>query len=189
MNRIEYQITFMTFFIGLGIADLFSSLVRMLKNRNFIRWHWLPLVWAGIAFLGLIIAWFAYQTMFSASFTASGPGFLLAISPAVFIFAFTVSILPHQITESEIDLKSYYFANRKLMFSLALLDASSRSLTQYFILNTSGREMMLEDWIPFLLLQILIAGLIISKNIYYHSVVTGLIFFFYVSILLQSRLL
>lgn len=189
MDRVEYQITFMTFFIGLGVADLFSSLVRMLKRRTAVKWHWLPLLWTVIAFMGLNIAWFAYQTMFSQDFTAYGPGFLLAISPAIFIFAFTVSILPHDIPESAIDLKEYYFSNHRLIFSLALLDSVSRSVTQFFILSSSGNEMPSQAWVSFIILQVLIAGLIVTKNIYYHSIVSVLIFIFYFSVLLNSRLL
>jgi hypothetical protein len=188
MDRAEYQITFMTFFIGLGVADLFSSLVRMLKKRALIKWHWLSLVWTAIAFMGLIIAWIAYQTMFAQDFTAYGPGFLLAISPAIFIFAFTVSVLPHEIPEIGLNLKEYYFSNHKLVFSLAFFDSVSRSVTQYFILSAKEELMPLEAWTPFILLQLMLAGLIVTKNYYYHSIATILIFLFYLSMLLNSRL-
>jgi hypothetical protein len=188
MDRIEYQITFMTFFIGLGVADLFTSIVRLLKRRASVQWHWLPIIWITIAFMGLNIAWFAYHTMFTQPFTASGPGFLLAVSPAIFIFAFTVSILPHDIPESGINLKEYYFSNHKLIFSLALLDSTSRSITQYFILSGSNTSMTFVDWLPYIILQLLLIGMIITKNPIYHTIVSGLIFIFYFMILLSSQL-
>lgn len=188
MDRIEYQITFMTFFIGLGVADLFTSIVRLLKRRTAVQWHWLPILWVAIAFMGLNIAWFAYQTMFSQNFTATGPGFLLAVSPAIFIFAFTVSILPHDIPQNGINLKEYYFSNHKLIFSLSFLDFTSRMVTQYFILNSNSTARSFSDWIPFIVLQLLLVGMILTKNQRYHKIVSIIFFIFYCLLLLNSQL-
>jgi len=183
MDRVEYQITFMTFFIGLGVADLFISIIRLLKNRERVTWHWLPLAWSVIAFLGLIIGWMAYHSMFQEDFTATGPGFLLAILPAIFIFAFTVSVLPHDIPPEGIDLKVYYFRQHRLIFSLYFLDMTTRTLTQVFLLD----PMPVQFWIVAGLIQVLIFVMIFTKNYRYHVLATAVLFFFVLTFFLGSR--
>lgn len=184
MNILEYQIAFMTIIIGLGVTDLFNSLVKLLKSGNKVKWHWLPILWVLIALMGLIIAWFAYYSIYQHSFTKSGPGFLLSILPAISIFAFTVSILPHQLPQGGVELKTYYFQHNRLIFSFFFLDMFSRNLTQILFLET----MEISFWIMIGIIQLLVLGLILIKKHWYHYLVSILIFGFMLLIFVSIRL-
>ncbi|WP_420575470.1 hypothetical protein [Ekhidna sp.] len=179
MERIEYQITFVSFFIGLGVADLFTSLVRMIKEKHKVQWHWLPLFWIVIAFMGLIIGWFAFFAMFQNELTRYAWGFIFAIAPAIFIFAFTVSVVPHKIPMEGLNLKEYYFQHQKLIFTFLSLDYLFRILTWYFIINPMyANSDILSQLIVFLTIEVLVVGLIFIKNLKYHAFVATVVFLF-----------
>ena len=187
MEAIEYQITFIAFFIGLGIADLFSSLIRLLKRRDVIEWHPLPLVWAVVAFLGLIVAWFAYYGIAENPESASGAGFMLAISPAIFIFAFTVSILPHEIPAEGLSLHAYYLKQRKLIFILFTLDMLARIITWRMFMPVVDPTSTITFLIILIILNLLILGLVFTKKLWYHWLVAFIMLLFYfLNVLSQS---
>lgn len=169
MDRLEYQITFMTFFIGLGVADLFTTLVRLLKNREKVKWHGLSIIWSANAFLGLIVAWGVYPELFAHPSVNYGPGFIVAITPAIFIFAFTVSILPHHQTGETLDMRQHYFDNHRLVFSLFSLDIFSRILTNILLLE---RNLLTEPvaGLIFGIYFLFVVGLIFTKSKIYHTI-------------------
>lgn len=185
MSKLEYLVTFLTFILGLGVADLFSNLIKLLKEFHRVKWYWLSVLWTVTAFLGLISAWFAYWYLLENQIAFTGWGFLLAISPAIFIFAFTVSILPHYFESGVIDLKEYFFKQHKLIFTLASLDLLFRMLTQYVFGNDLTNPAF---WISLFVLFILLVLLIFTKNKIYHSVVGIIYFLFYLNLVLNNIL-
>lgn len=183
MSKVEYLVTFLTFILGLGVADLFSNLIKLLKEGSRVRWYWLSVLWTITAFLGLISAWFAYWYLLDSEIAFTGWGFLLAISPAIFIFAFTVSILPHHFNSDVIDLKLYFFNQHKLIFTLASLDLLFRMITQYVF----GKELIDQTfWILLFVLFLLLVLSIFTKNKLYHAFMGILCFLFYLNLSLNN---
>ena len=51
MSKIEYLLTFISIIIALGVSELLFSLHKLLKIRNGVKWHWIPLAWSLSLFL------------------------------------------------------------------------------------------------------------------------------------------
>jgi len=44
MSKFEIMATLITIVFGLMLADLFTSLHKLIKARKIVKWHWLPLL-------------------------------------------------------------------------------------------------------------------------------------------------
>jgi hypothetical protein len=57
MSQLEYLIALVSIIVGLGLTDLARSLRELVRPGRTVRWHWLPLTWAAIAFLVIVQIW------------------------------------------------------------------------------------------------------------------------------------
>jgi hypothetical protein len=57
MSQLEYLIALVSIIVGLALADLAGSFRELVRPRRTVRWHWLPLTWAGIVLLILVQVW------------------------------------------------------------------------------------------------------------------------------------
>lgn len=57
MSQLEYLIALVSIIVGLGLTDLARSLRELVRPGRAVRWHWLPLTWAAIAFLLIVQVW------------------------------------------------------------------------------------------------------------------------------------
>jgi len=54
MSQLEYLIALVSIIVGLGLTDLARSLRELVRPGREVRWHWLPLAWAAIAFTVIV---------------------------------------------------------------------------------------------------------------------------------------
>jgi len=93
MDRIEFIATFISILIGLGITHMMYGVHRLLRNRNYIKWNWLPMAWTLFIFITLVNTWYALHRIMETPLIESGLGFALWILP---IILFIMSPLEHQ---------------------------------------------------------------------------------------------
>ena len=115
MSKNDIIVTFFTIIYGLMLADLFLSLHYLIKAKEKVKWHWLPLLASWYLFLIILKNWWELYSMQNAAesmniyfFVAYGH-----LSLLLFLLAFTV--LPDVVEKKGIELKSYYF-NKKALY-------------------------------------------------------------------------
>jgi H+/Cl- antiporter ClcA len=57
LSPFEYLLALVSILIGLAVADLSSSLHRLLRARRRVRWDWLPLAGAFLVILLILEFW------------------------------------------------------------------------------------------------------------------------------------
>ena len=122
MTKLEYLLTFISILIALGVSDIFVSLHKLLRVRNDIRWHWIPLTWAFIIFLSAINIWFAIHFYLDGVLSNTAGGFILLIAPIICILLLSMAVLPENPLEDGKNLLGWYFKQKNYIFSLFLLN-------------------------------------------------------------------
>lgn len=129
MSRTEHLLVLLSIVAGLAITDLLQSLHRLVRAGSRVRWHWLPLVWAVLLFVGVIQFWWAYYRIIRAPIWSNLFAFLLPLTTFVVLYLLCAAALPDPEAGESIDLETFYFSDTQrrwffgllaLMFSLAI---------------------------------------------------------------------
>lgn len=114
-------IIFFSLLAGLGVSDFITSLHRLLRVRDEIKWHWIPLIYIFVAFQGLLIlSKFVFESQESTNILTS-IGFLFWLLPIIMIQFIMLAVLPDEKPQKGFNLLDWYFEQRKYFFSLLIL--------------------------------------------------------------------
>jgi hypothetical protein len=94
--------------VGLAIADLATSLHRLLRHRKMVRWDWVAPLAALLALMELFNLWWRWRGFAGATVGAVAPYFV-----ALILLYLTASVtLPDEVPERGLDLGIYFDENR-----------------------------------------------------------------------------
>ncbi|NBC00820.1 MAG: hypothetical protein GVY15_08165 [Bacteroidetes bacterium] len=133
MNPFEYLLPLVSIIVGLAIADLATSLHRLLRARRQVEWDWLPLATALLAVvLVLNVWWELYPAEAIEVYTVAE--FFPVMAGLIVLFLINAAALPDQVPSEGIDLRAFYESNSPYLwllfavyFALAIaLNISSR---------------------------------------------------------------
>ncbi len=119
MGFFEYIALLASIVIAVGITRIFTGIGRILQLRKEVKIYWVHLIWVGNVFLWMLLNWwilYCWRTFEVWSFFLF---IFVLISPSI-TFLLSVFLLPEPI-ESGVDLKRYFYDNRKWFFGLAAL--------------------------------------------------------------------
>ncbi len=111
MSIFEYVTVAISIILGLGVAQLLSGALELVRFRHVTRFHWAPLVWATVIF------WIQLEFWWSLFGASVDPGvwthfnFLLAAVTALSLIAAGSLILPKRWPEGGLDLIEYFHAD------------------------------------------------------------------------------
>lgn len=108
MGAFEYLLLFAAIILGLAISDLAISTHRLLNAAGRVRWDWLPVLAALLAFERIVTQWWTWH---GADRLASGftfGMFLGLLVSATLLFLMAAAALPDEVGEAGIDLRVYY---------------------------------------------------------------------------------
>ena len=108
MDTFEYITALVAVVIGLAIADLATSLNRLLRNRTIVRWDWVSPLSALLILAELFNLWWRWRG-FSGTTTGEVIPYFLAL--ALIYLAASIS-LPDEMPAEGIDLARYFDDNR-----------------------------------------------------------------------------
>jgi len=103
--------TLITIIFGLMLTELFASMHRLIRNRQRVRWHWLPLLvswlvlamilknWWGLAFIGGDDSW------------VSGWKFFFYGHLLLLLYLVASAVLPDEVPAEGLDLREFYIEN------------------------------------------------------------------------------
>ena len=121
MDHASYLRVLLSVWVGLGLGQLIQALHRLARYKGPVRWDWIPLTWAGLAFLWFVQTWWAYFFILQSPLWANLFAFLLPLSVFVLIYLICNSALPDvsKVADGEtVDLETFYFGQHHYFFSL-----------------------------------------------------------------------
>ena len=121
MDHASYVRVLLSVWVGLGLGQLVQALHRLVRFKGSVRWDWLPLTWAGLAFLMVVQIWWAYFTLLQAPIWRNLFAFLLPLLAFILIYLICASALPDVSRREEtdvVDLQEFHFGQARYFFGL-----------------------------------------------------------------------
>ena len=116
MSPFEFVCAFYSVVLGVAVAQLMTSVGRLIEVRDQVRTYWVQSLWVVIVLLVDVNSWWAMWDLRSAK-RWSFVSFLLLVGLIASIYLVTVLLFPH-VPESggQIDLDAHYYKNRRIFF-------------------------------------------------------------------------
>lgn len=109
MDTFEYITALVAVVIGLAIADLATSLHRLLRHRAIVRWDWVAPLAALVVLVELFNLWWRWR-----GFSGATVGEVFPYFVALILAFLTASItLPDEVPEVGVDLGAYFDGIRR----------------------------------------------------------------------------
>ncbi|MBO9712223.1 hypothetical protein [Sphingomonas sp.] len=116
----QYLSAFITIVLALALGDMIQSLHRLLRARDRVRWHLLPLAAVLFVFMSLLSEFFTLWRD-SAITAISFYGLIgLLVCPTLIAIA-ALAVLPDDVPAGDVDLHDFYFANHRYLYTLLAL--------------------------------------------------------------------
>ncbi len=123
MSRFEYLLAFVSILIGLSVADLASSLHRLLRARRRVRWDWLPLLASLVVLMLVLQFWWGFFRMGQMEVWGRFAAFLTITISLIVLYLLASAALPDEVPEAGLDLREYYAGNARYFWTLFALSA------------------------------------------------------------------
>src|SRR5438477_7669492 len=116
MSLFEFVCAFYSVVLGIAMAQLMTSVGRLIEVRDQVRTYWVHSLWVVIVLLVDVNSWWAMWDLRSAK-SWSFVSFLLLVGLIASIYLITVLLFP-RVPESggPIDLDAHYYKNRRIFF-------------------------------------------------------------------------
>jgi len=108
MGPLEYLLLFAAIILGLAVADLATSLHRLLSAGPRVRWDWLAPLAALVAFLKIVTLWWSWFGIGKLAQGLTWEMFLGFLAGTVLLFLLAAAALPEEVAEGPIDLRAHY---------------------------------------------------------------------------------
>lgn len=158
--------------IGLALADLATSLQRLLRGGNRVRWNWLTPVAAILVTAFIINVWWAMFGTLNAMRSLSVGGFIPDLISLLILFCLASSALPDEVGDS-LDLAEYYQDNRSRFWGLFALYTLWVTFVAGVRSATAGAALssLVGTVLPNLLMASLMILLVATSRKWVHAVV------------------
>lgn len=174
----ELLLLFFSIIAGLGLADLITSLHRLLRARKLMKWHWIPLVYAYAAFQAMINFWYSISIDLASPLVSTSLGFFIWLIPVILLLLIMLAVLPDHQPDGPFDIYAWYIEHRKYFFTLLTL------LTISISLNRSLLDEAQTYWYLPLFLTLPFAILIFTNRHWVHTLVAVLLIAFLIATLI-----
>jgi len=126
MDAFGYLSVLLSIIIGLGLTQVLTACGRLIRHRERVRVYWPPLLWAGTLLLVYVQVWwsmFGLRLFQNWTFLT----FFVVLLQTVTLYMMAAVVLPEQIDETLLDLRSFYANQQRwlLGFLLATLVVSA----------------------------------------------------------------
>lgn len=119
MSAADYVATFVSIVLGLALADLATSLHKLLRAGRRVKWDYLaPLAALGTV-LAVVAGWWELYDAFPGKVSMST--FLPFLVSLMLLFLLAAAALPDEVPAEGIDLRAYYLGHRTYFWGLFTL--------------------------------------------------------------------
>jgi hypothetical protein len=115
MNPFEFVCAFYSVVLGVAVAQLMTSVGRLIEMRDQVRTYWVQSLWVIIVLLIDCNCWWAMWDLRGAK-SWSFVSFLLLVGLVASIYLVTVLLFPRMESGGQIDLDAHYYRNRRFFF-------------------------------------------------------------------------
>lgn len=116
MAASEHMLVLFSIVIGLGLTELLSSFHNLVHPAARTKWHWLPAFWATNVFISVVFWWWMMSFFGRLEELPNFFGVVLILLGPVLLYLLATSVLPDVAPGDAIDLKEFYFQNRRRYF-------------------------------------------------------------------------
>jgi hypothetical protein len=176
MSIADFVLAFVGIIVGLGVADLLTSLHRLLRAGKRVIWHWATPSLAALMLLVTLVVWWWSFTWYGHLTSESIAAFLPRFLVLVLSFLMMAAALPDEIPDRGIDLKQYYLGPRVHLWSL-MSATFGGFLLLYWIDHWSlgMARLVAVTWLPMTSLALALAAAN-SSRMWVHALAIGWIF-------------
>jgi hypothetical protein len=188
MTKSELILIFVSILTALGVSDLLVSTHKLFRIRKLVKWHWIPLSWAFIAFMSIVSMWFGIQYRLNDYLLNTAAGFLLLLAPILFMLLMSMAVLPDNPKKDGYNLLEWYFNNKNYFFLMLCLSYSTLFLIR--IIDLIQKNNSISPFIIFLFGIPIITSIILlfSKKNEVHKLFTILFTIIMILSLIIQRL-
>ena len=150
MTPFEYLLLFVAVILGLAVADVATSLHRLLAAGSRVKWDWLAPLAALVAFLKIVTQWWYW---FGAERLAGGltyEMFLAVLASVVVLFLLSAAALPDDFGAGAVDLRAQYLAVSRrywLLFALHWTLATGVSIWAQAVAGRARLDLLSANWL------------------------------------------
>lgn len=176
MSVAEYVAAFISIMIGLSLADLATSLQRLLRAGKRVRWAVLAPAAAVLVTAFIINVWWAMFSTLNAMRSLSVGAFIPDLIALHILFCLAASALPDEIGE-RLDLAAYYQENRRRfwgLFAFYILWVTLVAGVRAVAAQASGASLA-GTVLPNLIMASLMILLIVTSRRWIHGAVIALL--------------
>lgn len=175
MTPFEYLLVLVSIVISLAVADIATSLHRLLRARRRVRWDWLTLAAALLVLLVIVQFWWAFYRIGQVEVWSRYGAFLLLMLSLITMFLLACAVLPDEVTE-RLDLAAYYEENRRYFWTLfALVAVVAAAVKLVADLGTAAPGVLILEAVTNLVIAALMLSLAFVRSRVYHSVLLPLL--------------
>src|SRR5439155_24106524 len=118
-DAFSYLSVLLSIILGLGLTQLLTASGRLIRHRDPVRVHWLPILWAAVLLLIYVQVWWSmYGLRLRQDWTFVAFGIVLAQTAALYLMAAVA--LPEQVDETMLDLGEYFDRQHRWFFGFFL---------------------------------------------------------------------
>ena len=115
MEAFGYLSVLLSIILGLGLTQILTATGRLIRHRERVRVHWLPLLWAAVLLLIYVQAWWAmYGLRLRHDWSFLGFGAVLAQTAMLYLMAAVA--LPEQVEVTGEDLAAHFDRHHRWFF-------------------------------------------------------------------------
>jgi hypothetical protein len=122
VSPLEYLLLFAAIILGLAVADLATSLHRLLSAGARVAWDWLAPLAALVAFLKIVTLWWSWFGIEKLARGLTWEMFLGFLAGTVLLFLMAAAALPDEVPEGVIDLRAHYASVWRRYWTLFALE-------------------------------------------------------------------
>jgi hypothetical protein len=120
VDAFSYLAVLLSIILGLGLTQLLTATGRLIRHRDRVRVHWLPLLWTAILLLIYVQAWWSmYGLRLRRGWSFLDFGIVLAQTATLYLMAAVA--LPEQIEEAGVDLQAFFDRQHRWFFGFFLV--------------------------------------------------------------------
>ena len=119
MDAFSYLSVLLSIILGLGLTQLLTATGRLIRHRDRVRVHWLPVLWAALLLLIYVQVWWSmYGLRLHRDWTFLAFSAVLAQTATLYVMAAVA--LPEQVDEPCTDLGVYFDRHHRWFFAFFL---------------------------------------------------------------------
>jgi hypothetical protein len=137
MSLVERVAVLVAIVLGLALAELGTSLHRLMRAGNRVRWDWMSPALALLMLLEAVQFWWLSQTWYANATELRLIEFLPRLLILLLIYLLAAAVLPDEVPEGGIDLRAFYIETSRYFWALILLLTLGIMI---FIIPAAGRS-------------------------------------------------